>query len=57
MAQSVERLTLDFSSGHDLMDHGIEPQVGLHAANMKPAWDSPSFSLPLPYSHELLQNK
>ena len=29
MAQLVKGLTLDFGSGHDLMVHGIEFQVGL----------------------------
>ena len=48
MAQSVEHLTLDFSSGHDLMVHGIEPHVRLCAQSAKPAWNSlsPSFSAP-----------
>ena len=31
MVQSVERPTLGFSSGHDLMVCGFEPHVGLHA--------------------------
>ena len=46
MAQLVERLTLDFDSGHALMVRGIEPRVGLCANSMEPAWDS--LSLPLP---------
>ena len=29
MAQSVERPTLDFGSGHDLMVSEFEPRVGL----------------------------
>ena len=31
VAQSAESAILDFGSGHDLMIHGIEPHVGLHA--------------------------
>ena len=31
MAQSGEHPTLGFASGHDLMGHGIEPGVELHA--------------------------
>jgi len=31
VAQLVERWTLGFDSGHDLMGRGIEPLVGLHA--------------------------
>ena len=31
MAQSVERLTLDFGLGHGLMVRRIEPHVGLCA--------------------------
>ena len=45
MAQSVERLTHDFGSGHDLTVRGIEPHVGLCADSMEPAWDSLSLSL------------
>ena len=40
VAQSVERPTLDFSSGHDLMVRGIEPRVGLGNDSEEPAWDS-----------------
>ena len=49
VAQWVEHPTLDFGSGHDLTVHGIEPQVGLHADNREPAWDSVSASV----SHSL----
>ena len=45
-AQSVERLTLDLGSGHDLMVGGIEPCVGLGADSVEPAWGS----LPPPVS-------
>ena len=48
LAQSVKRLTLDFSSGHDLMVHGIEPPIELCAGGMEPAWDSFSPSLSAP---------
>ena len=49
----VERLTLGFSSGHDLTAH--EPHVGLCADSVEPAWaslsvpvcPSPARSLPL----------
>ena len=37
---SVERPTLDFGSGHDLVVREFEPRVGLHAASVEPAWDS-----------------
>ena len=43
VAQSVKSLTLDFSSGHDLTVHGIEPHMGPG----NPAWDSLSPSLSL----------
>ena len=46
MAQSVEHLTLDFSSGHD---HGIEPRVRLHTWWLKLL----SLSLPLSPAHAL----
>ena len=50
MAQSVERPTLDFSSGHDLTVRGTEPCIWLQAGRVEPAWDSlsPSLSLPPP---------
>ena len=49
-AQSVERPTLGFGSGHNLTVHGIEPRVGLWAESVEPAWDSlsPSFSASFP---------
>ena len=43
MAQSVP--TPDFSSGHDLTVHGIEPPVGLYANSTERTSDSPSPSL------------
>ena len=39
MALSVKSLTLDFSSSHGLMVHGIEPRVGLCADSVEPVWD------------------
>ena len=52
MAQSVERLTLDFGSGRDLtIRREFEPRVRLRADSVEPAWDSLSLSLsasPLP---------
>ena len=56
VAQSVERLTLGFSSGHDLTVYELEPCVGLGAEGTEPAWDSLSPSLlplPLPCSTSL----
>ena len=46
MAQSVKRPSLDFSSGHDLMDCEFEPCIRLCADSREPAWDflSPSLS-------------
>ena len=61
VAQSVKHLTLDFSSGQDLVVHETEPHVGLCAISTEPAWDSlsPSLSLSLPSSCflSLSQNK
>ena len=47
MTQSVNYLTLDFGSGHDLMVR--EPHVRLCTDSTEPTWDflSPSLSLPL----------
>ena len=52
----VKHLTLDLSSGHDLLVHRIEPHFGLCADSEEPAWDSlsPSLSLPL---HPTSQNR
>ena len=47
MAQSVKRLGLDFSSGHDLTVRAFEPRVGRRADSAEPAWDSLSLSLSL----------
>ena len=46
MAQSVKHLTLDFSSGHDLIVCGIKPCFRLYADSVEPAWDSLSPSAP-----------
>ena len=43
-AQSVTRLTLDFSSGHDLTVPEIEPHIRLYADSIEPGWDSLSLS-------------
>ena len=50
VAQWVKRLTLDFSSGHDLAVRESEHLTGLRADSAEPAWDSlsPSLSMPLP---------
>ena len=53
MAQSVNRLTLDFGSGHDVTVPETEPRVGLCAESTEPAWDSQSVSLSLPVPHSL----
>ena len=37
VAQSVEHVTLDFSSGHDLMTPGFERHIGLHTDSVEPA--------------------
>ena len=51
MAQWVKLLTLDFSSGHDLVVCGFESWVVLSTDGMKPDWDSfsPSLSAPSPF--------
>ena len=48
VAQSIECLTLEFSSGHDLTVLGIEPPMGLCVELEEPAWDSFSPTLPAP---------
>ena len=55
MAQSVKRPTLGFGPGHGPTVHEFEPQVGLCADSVEPAWDSlsPSLSLPRPCSSPL----
>ena len=61
MAQSVEHLTLDFSSGHDLMVCEFEPNIGLGADSVEPAWDSlslcPSPTHPVSVSKNKNKNK
>ena len=57
MAQLVKCLSLDFSSGHDLTVHKIEPCIRLHADSTEPAWDSLSPSLYASPSIYLSQNK
>ena len=52
VAQSVGHPTLDFSSGHDLGDHEIEPDIGLHAQKGV-CLGILSLSAPSPYSHAL----
>ena len=56
MAQSVKRLALAFSSGHDLTVHEFEPCIRLCVDSEEPAWDSPSpsLSLHLPCLHSLV---
>ena len=56
MAQSVEHLTLDFGSGHDLSVCEFEPHIGLLTGSVEPAWDSLSV-LPHARMCSLSQNK
>ena len=49
MAQSVKRPALDFGSGHDLTDCGIESHIGLCADNVEPTWGSPRSVSALPW--------
>ena len=54
VAQSVERLTLGFGSGHDFTVCGIDPHIGLHAEHGVCLGSSLSLSLcPLPFSLSL----
>ena len=56
MAQSVKCLTLDFSSGYNLMVREFECHIGLFADSVEPPWDSLSLSLaPYPSLHSLSQ--
>ena len=57
LALSIERLTLDFGSGHDLMVREMEPYVRLHADGLDPAWDSLSAPCPLALSLSLSLTK
>ena len=59
MAQSVKPPTLDFSSGHDLVVHEMEPYIGVCADSEEPAWDSlsPSLSSPPLLTLSLPQSK
>ena len=45
--QSIKRLALDFSSGHELMVHEFKPHIRLYTDIVEPTWDSlsPSPSL------------
>ena len=47
LAQYVQCLTLDFSSGHDLTVHGFELHIRLCADSSEPTWNSLSLSLSL----------
>ena len=59
MAQSVQHLTLGFSSGHDLPVRQFELHTGLRANGAEPTWDPLSLplSLPLPCSLALKINQ
>ena len=47
-AQLVKRLTLDFSSGHDLTVQETEYRIRLSVDSTEPLWNSLSSSLPAP---------
>ena len=56
VAQLVKRLTLGFSSGHDLTMWEFEPRLRVRADSMEPAWGSVSLLCalsPLPHIHFL----
>ena len=54
MAQSVDHLTLNFGSGHDLTGLEMDPELGSELTG----WSLLGIlSLPLPHSHTLSQNK
>ena len=61
VAQSIEYLTHDFDSDHDITVHEFEPCIALCVDNKKPAWDSlpPSLSVApfLTYALSLKVNK
>ena len=57
MSQSVERLTLDFCSGHDLTAHGTELHVGLCLGFSLPLSLCPSPAHTLPFKINKLKNK
>ena len=50
VVESVEHLTPDFSSGHDLVLCGFEPRIRLCSDRVELAWDSLSLPLFLPLS-------
>ena len=55
VVQSVKHLTLDLSSGQDLMVHEFEPRIRLCADGAEPTWDPPSsLSLSPPPPHSLV---
>ena len=56
-AQSVETLTLDFSSGHGLGVREIESCIGLRAEGWEPACDSLPLSLCPSPAHTLFLSK
>ena len=57
MVRSIQCLTVDFGSGHDLKVHGFEPHIGLGVGSVELAWDSLPLSPRLPCSCILSQNK
>ena len=59
VAHSVERLTLGFSSSHDLMVLGIKPHTGLRTDSEEPASYSlsPALSVPAPLMRSLSNKK
>ena len=57
VAQSVERMTLGFGSGRDLMVPGFKPYVGFCTDSVEPAWDSLSPSLSALFPARALSHK
>ena len=53
----LSRLSIDFSSSHDLMTRGFKPHIRLSAVSMGPILDplSPSLSAPSPLTFSLFQ--
>ena len=56
MSQSIKRLTLGFSSGHNLKIHKLQPHAGLRAFGVESDFDSLPLSVPSP-SPELFLSK
>lgn len=53
MAHSIQRLTLDFSSGRGLKVREFKLHVGLCSDRTEPGWESLSVSILLAFWHAL----